>query len=399
MTTDVAIVATHIPPTKGYGGIAESTGRLAAGWLVRGRRFRLCASDASTDRPLTVSDVGLPGSVPVALYHAHWFPRFAFGLGAPAAILATCRGARAVYISGISTWPTSVAGLLCRLMGQPFVVAPRGGLMAPHVAKIRRHKPHKWLFYKLVTLPTVRAAAGVHATSAIEADDVRLLFPDAVIEVAPNGLDLAEWPVQPPPPAAPGRVFCYVGRLSAEKGIKRFLELWLEARGPLDRMLVVGTGHGTAYERTVLDLARGSGGVVELLGYQDQAGVQRVLRASDVLVLPSGLEDGADRENFGNSVAEALAAGRPVLVTRGLAWDVVEERGMGLVFEREAGSVRAAVRRVGAMTPDELAAMGRAARAYAEEVLDLRVTSERVWRFIAERAGTAARPRLSRPVP
>lgn len=386
MPTDVAIIATHIPPTRGYGGIAESTGRLAAAWLARGHRFRLCASDASTGRPLTVADVGLPARIPVLLYHAHWFPRFAFGLGAPWAILTACRGARAVYISGVSTWPTSLAGLLCRLLRVPFVVAPRGGLMAPHVDKIRRRKPHKWLFYRLITLPTVQAAAGIHATSAIEAEDVRRLFPNAAIDVAPNGIDLAEWPALPPPAAGAGRVFCYVGRLSAEKGIRRFLELWLEARGRHDRMLVVGTGHGTAYERAVLDLAEGSDGAIELLGYLDQIGVQRVLSASDVLVLPSGLEDGKDRENFGNSVAEALAAGRPVMVTRGLAWDMVEERGMGLVFDRDPQSVRTAVRHVGALAPEELAGMARAARTFAEQTLDLHTTAERVWRFVTARA-------------
>lgn len=386
MPTDVAIIATHIPPTRGYGGIAESTGRLAAAWLARGHRFRLCASDASTDRPLTVADVGLPAVIPVLLYHAHWFPRFAFGLGAPWTILTACRGASAVYISGISTWPTSLAGVFCRLLRLPFVVAPRGGLMVPHVDKIRRHKPHKWLFYKLITLPTVRAAAGIHTTSAVEAEDVRRLFPDAAIDVSPNGLDLAAWSALPPPPAGAGRVFCYVGRLSAEKGIKRFLELWLEARGPQDRMLVVGAGHGTAYERAVLDLGRASDGAIDLLGYLDQAGVQRVLGTSDVLVLPSGLEDGKDRENFGNSVAEALASGRPVMVTRGLAWDVVEERGMGLVFDRDPESVRAAVRRAGALAPEDLAAMARAARSFAEQTLDVHASAERVWRFVTARA-------------
>jgi len=39
-----------------------------------------------------------------------------------------------------------------------------GGLMPEHVDLIRREKPHKWLYYRWLTFPTLRRAIAVHCT-------------------------------------------------------------------------------------------------------------------------------------------------------------------------------------------------------------------------------------------
>ncbi len=396
MAVDVAVITTHIAPAKGYGGIAESTARLAHAWVARGHAISLCASDASLGQPLTTGAVGLPAEVPVRLYRTWRFHRWGFGVGAPWRIWQACHQARAVYVSGVGTWPTTLAAVLCCLLRRPFVVAPRAGLMAAYIAEIRRGKRHKWLFYRLITLPTLRAARLLHVTSRCEADSVTRLLPDSSGVTVANGLNLNEWPCLPPPPKRAGRVFCYIGRFSAEKGIARFLDIWLSCRRADDRFILAGAGH-TDYVQELEAVAARGGKAVTLHGYLDRAGVQRVLADSDFLVLPSGIHHEGPRENFGNSVAEALASGRPAMATRGLAWDDLEEEGVGFLFDADEESIRAAIARAGAVTCEQAASMSVAARRYAEARFDIDVTAATLWSLITGGLPGAEPPENSSP--
>ncbi len=378
----IGIVATHIAPARGFGGIAEATARMAKAWAAAGHRIILCAGNGSEGRPLAVSDIDLPATVPVHLYHAYGKPGFAFGHGAIPALLRTCAGADLVYISGVATWPTSLAGLFARMLGRPYVVAVHGGMMAGHVAYIRRSKPFKWLFYRLITLPTLRGARLVHVTAPLEADGVRLLAPEVPLVMVPNAVDLSAWAPLSPRKPGPGRVLAYVGRLSPEKGILPFLETWIRVRGPQDRLLIAGSGHGP-YADAVTALAAGAGGAVEMPGYLPPDGVRGLLARADMLVLPSGLGEGGLRENFGIAVIEAMASGRPVLVCRGMAWDDAATDGYGLVFDPTPEGTAAGIAAAAALEPDQLNAMGRTARRQVENCYGTDQVAADLWAALA----------------
>ena len=376
----VAVIATHVAPARGFGGVAEAVAGIVGVWAGEGRAFALCSSDASRGPALRPDDPGLPKGIPIRLYRSRLWPRFGFGPGAIAAIFGMCRKAETVYVCGIATWPTTLAALICVLLGRPMLVAPHAGLMRSHLAVIRADKPLKWLYYQLLTLPTLRRARALHITSALEAEGLAELLPGVPLAIVPNGIDLAAWPARPPRAADGGLTLCYVGRLSAEKGILRFLRVWRRVRGDGDRLLIAGSGDG-AYAGAVIAEAGAAGGAVELAGTIDRAGIQAMLARSDLLVLPSGIENGDLRENFGIAAAEALASARPVLVTRGLAWDEAESGGFGLLFEATDDAIADAIGRARALTPDQRAAMGARGRAWAERELDIRVTAGRLWRL------------------
>lgn len=378
-----ALIATHIAPARGFGGVAECAAALAHAWDRQGRDFCVTVSDGSRGPCLRTGDLNLGKRVRVRLYRARWPVRWGFGWGAPAAIHATIRDCTTVYVCGIATWPTTLAYLFCRWLGRPYVAAPHGGLMPAHVAHIRDRKPLKWLFYRLLVFPTLRRAAAIHVTSALEAAGVRAWQPDGPIVEIPNGVDVAFWHCPPRVrQAGEGLHLCYVGRLSREKGILRFLEIWSRVRGPSDRLTIVGEGDGP-YAEAVHAMAERVGGAVTMAGSRDRTGVRAALEACDFLVLPSGLEDGDVRENFGIAAAEALAAGRPLLVTRGLAWDMAEEEGFGFLFTPDAESVAAALAL--AATADHAAA-ARAAARWAASHYDLEDTAARLWRVISTAA-------------
>jgi teichuronic acid biosynthesis glycosyltransferase TuaC len=113
----------------------------------------------------------------------------------------------------------------------------------------------------------------------------------------------------PHDPAMPF-VFVCVARLSPEKGHALLIEAFAEAfhGDPGTRLRIVGEGP-TREGLERLCAARGVAGWVDFLGLLPASGVREELLAADAFVLPS------DVETFGVVVIEALACGRPVVVT------------------------------------------------------------------------------------
>lgn len=382
---DVGIVTTHVPPAKGYGGVSVTCGVLTKAWSERGHKMVLVAADESIGSRLRAEDVKLGEQVDVRLYNCYGFRRWGFGLGAIPAIFKLCWQAPRLYIHGIATWPSTLAALFCVLLRRPFMVAVHGGLMPEHVELIQARKPHKWLFYKWLTFPTLRRAIAVHCTSDTEVEGVsKVLGNTARILLVPNGIDSREFQVEDYP-AGEGKQWCFLGHVQQEKGINAFIRAWLQTRRPADRLVVAGRSVDGGYFDEFQDLLARAQGAISYKGYLPADEVKDLLAESHFLVLPSGLEQaGGMRENFGNVVAEAMAAGRPVMVAKGLAWDHLQAQGAGLVFERNEESVRSALRQAQALDRKGWEQMSANGRRYVEQQLDPVKLGDQVWRALTE---------------
>lgn len=380
---DLGIVTTHIPPAKGYGGVSVTAGVLTKAWAERGHQMLLVASDESIDGRMRSEQVRLGEQVEVRLYRCYGFRRWGFGLGAIPELFKLCSRAPVVYIHGIATWPSTLAAVFCTLLRRPFMVAVHGGLMPEHVDLIRRQKPHKWLFYKWLTFPTLRRAIAVHCTSETEAEGVRnVLGKDARILLVANGIDSRNIPVAEYP-AGVGVQLCFLGHVQQEKGINAFIRAWLKVRNPADRLVVAGRSVDGAYFEEFQALVEQAQGAVSYRGYLVQDEVKELLAASHFLVLPSGLEEaGGMRENFGNVVAEAMASGRPVLVAKGLAWNHLEASGAGFVFDRNEASVCDVLSKAQSLDRAAWEKMSGNGRRYVEQQLDPIKLGDRVWQVL-----------------
>lgn len=133
---------------------------------------------------------------------------------------------------------------------------------------------------------------------------------------------------------ARGDYYCYVGRLSHEKGVRTLIEA---ANGLPLPLKVIGGG---PLEGELRGMAAGH---VELVGYKDWAALKEMVGRARFVVVPSEWY-----ENNPLSVLEALCLGTPVLGARiGGIPELIEEGRNGLTFESR--SVEDLRRGIGAM--------------------------------------------------
>lgn len=127
-------------------------------------------------------------------------------------------------------------------------------------------------------------------------------------------------------PAPPRVVF--TGRLHPQKNLGVLVEAWARVRERMPAQLVLA---GEGSERSALESAireRGLADSVCLLGALDD--VADVLRAADLFVLPSVAE------GMSNSLLEAMACGRPCLVSRiGGNVDLIEQDVTGVLLPHD----------------------------------------------------------------
>jgi teichuronic acid biosynthesis glycosyltransferase TuaC len=161
-----------------------------------------------------------------------------------------------------------------------------------------------------------RVVAAAYRCIAVSPDLARLLqaqYPGSVWHYLPNPLGEA-FVAEPAPAerrASAPFVFLSAARMSPEKGFGRLIDAFAEAFGgdPDTRLRLAGDGPIRG-ELEQLCEQRGVAAQVDFLGDLPSYGVRDAMLAADAFVLAS------DVESFGVVVIEALACGRPVVVTK-----------------------------------------------------------------------------------
>jgi glycosyltransferase involved in cell wall biosynthesis len=149
-------------------------------------------------------------------------------------------------------------------------------------------------------------------------------LPEARLHVKPN---FAFDPGQRPPSENLGGYGIYVGRLSEEKGIQPLLRAYVEHRLTIP-LKVLGGGPLLEPMRRWIQ-AEGLDTVVSILGPQERSEVTRLMQGARFLVFPSICYEG-----FPMAIAEAFAAGIPVVASRlGAVPDILEGGAAGWLAE------------------------------------------------------------------
>lgn len=161
--------------------------------------------------------------------------------------------------------------------------------------------------YEALARRSARWAAGVAATSAVLAEQIRAAAPGVDVQVIANGIALGRMPSDADrvearrllAVPADAHVVAYVGRLSPEKAP----EILLRATRDTGALLLFA---GEGPMRAALE-AEAAGQAVRFLGFVGEVG--QVLAAADVLALPSRTE------GLPMAVLEGMAAGLPVVAS------------------------------------------------------------------------------------
>jgi glycosyltransferase involved in cell wall biosynthesis len=173
-------------------------------------------------------------------------------------------------------------------------------------------------------------------------------------------------------------VLLFAGKFEPKKRPIELMKLVRDHFPPNVVLVMVGGGQ---LQHEVDQIAAGSPDRFRVLPFQNQSRMPVVYRLGDIFLLPS-----AYGETWGLAVNEALACGRPVVVSDrvGCAADVVDPH-CGRVFPWEdMGALKEIITNL-TVSP-ELGAMGRAATKRAE-AFDISVTERAIARAVAEVAG------------
>jgi glycosyltransferase involved in cell wall biosynthesis len=248
------------------------------------------------------------------------------------------------------------AVLLNGIVTQRLAPAMWGTTLVPYVHEIPDSPPRAWRsqrYWSAVPIVLCACEAVAQRCRALGVPSGRLRTVHAPVE----SFAAAERPAW-----ADGPVVGYVGRIEPAKGT---LDLVRAMESVDARLVLIGDGDG-AY---AADVRRAAGPRTLMLGRMDDA--RPLMPWFDVLAVPS------HREAFGTVAAEALAAGTPVVATRGGGIEeyVVPGRNGDLVRPGDPDALAAAIR---ALLP-RAAAMADAARADAA-----RFGADRVTKSIAD---------------
>jgi len=180
-----------------------------------------------------------------------------------------------------------------------------------------------------------RSAAVTVVSRAMAEDLVRAGAPREKVRVIPMGTDLTDLFCPGPDSRNPKQVL-FVGRLVEIKGCRYLIEAWpkVMATEAEARLLIVGDGPERGrLERRVVELKTGDS--VRFLGALPQASLPDLYRSSAVVVFPSIVGRGGDREGFGLVPVEALGCECAVVVSDLPAMrDIVQDGETGLVVRR-----------------------------------------------------------------
>jgi glycosyltransferase involved in cell wall biosynthesis len=356
------VVASYLPAVR-YGGTIVSVHGLCRALVRRGHDVEVFTTsvDGPDDSPVPHgSPVDVDG-VKVSYFRSRYARRVYWSPDLGAALRRRIREFGVVHTHAIYLWPLRAAARAAFKASVPYVISPRGMLEKDLIE-------NKSLLWKAALIGFVEKhslenAAAIHVTSRREADEARAFgFSLPPVCEIPNGVDAAEsgGPVSPviEAIASNGSYVLFLGRINWKKGLDRLIRAMTHAPGI--RLVVAGNDE-EAYRRVLDPLAAAHGVADRIVFAGPVSGSDKalLLRRSQLLVLPSY------SENFGNVVLEAMAAGRPVLVTPevGVA-DIVRDCECGVVAEGDPVTLGTALIR---MTSDvaQSSAMGARGRELA----------------------------------
>lgn len=314
-----------------FGGPAVKVRALAEGLAARGHQVSVLTADWGLQRRL-IERPAEPRATPgpfggkidsngvTTTYLPNWFHYRAISWNpALSRFLRACLGGfDIVHIFGLYDLLGFRAAAECRKRGIPYVVEPIG-MFVPIV----RNLALKHVYHRLFGRKLFAGAAAIIATADQEKEELIAggILKEKIV-IRRNGVDV---PASLPPRGAfrfslqipeDAKLLLFLGRLSSKKSpdllLRSFADVINRQRLPRNQLHLafVGPDEGGMLNSLQSTTAKlGLAGSVHFVPPLSGDSKWSAYRDADVFVLPS------QNENFGNTAAESVAAGTPVILT------------------------------------------------------------------------------------
>lgn len=317
------------------------------------RRAGVEADIATTDEDGAGGNWAVPLGRPVeiggmAIYHFHspFLRRYGVSPGLVGWSRRNIRRYDLVHIHGFFSYVVLPSAYVAQRNGLPYLVRPSGELDS---YSLRQRGGWKRIYLWGIGARILQDAAAIHCTSELERTHVERLGIPVRTAVIPLGVNSSFFQAFPRgefrekyPWVGSRKIVLFLSRLAPKKG----LDLLIPALASLrrDDFVLVIAGLGSPdYERQVRDMVRDRGLASRTIftGFVQGEDKYAVLADADIFVLPSR------DENFGLAVAEAMAAGLPVIISDQVAFHLeVETAQAGILVPCTVTGVAEGLRRL-----------------------------------------------------
>ncbi|HEX5957748.1 MAG TPA: glycosyltransferase [Hyphomicrobiaceae bacterium] len=314
----------------------------------------------TTDHGLGPARAGATENGARRIYAHTWLTPYKVAPGLLAHLLHRVGHYDVVHIHALFSFAATVAAWAAARRDVPYVVRPLGTLSG-YGLNARRPRL-KRLSMALIERHILGAAAAVHFTSRVELAEAKALGLTLRGVAIPLGVDAdAGSPAAPFSHAALAdrRVILLLSRLDPKKNVEALIDAVAASPTLRGTAALLIAGDGDARYVAGLKARAAAAGVADRtvwLGHIEGAEKQAALAAADAFVLPSF------SENFGIAAVEALAAGLPCVLGRGVAIaNEVADAGAGVAVAPEPAAIAEALE--GILGPDPAIGYDMAQRA------------------------------------
>ena len=221
------------------------------------------------------------------------------------------------HVQGLWLWLGHSVASYARKQKKPYVITLRGMLYPQALAHSTLIKRISLALYQRNDL---QRAACIQATCEEEMNYYRELGFTNPVAVLPNPIEIEGIIERPIPPKEKLRIG-YLGRVHPRKRIERLIYAFDALRDELDNaeLLIIGAGDKRYEQFLREEVVRLNLHNVRFAGFLTGEEKDKAILSLSYLVVPS------DFENFGNIVTEALVRGVPVIASKGMPWQELEE--------------------------------------------------------------------------
>ena len=329
-----------------YGGPSQMVLGLSSALAKAGIEVTILTTNSNGDAGQPPLDVPLNYPVEQDGYQIRYFPcspfrRYKFSLDLLQWLNSNAKNYDLAHIHALFSPVCSLAATVARMKKLPYILRPLGTL---DPADLRKKKLLKQIYAALLEKPNIAGASAIHFTSLEEAKVSERFGVKTKDLVIPLGVNL---PKQEKKEAEFANlvspVILFMSRVDPKKGLDLLIPALqnLVNLGINFHFVLAGSNpQDPEYEEKIRSqISTTLPGKVTITGFVTGDRKLALLQKADLFVLPSYYE------NFGIAVAEAMAAGTPVCITRGVyIWEDILAAEAGWVCDRTVESLTETLR-------------------------------------------------------